>query len=326
MPSIARLPTDSRSPPFPVWSTEHSVACVTTSPKRPSSDSLSEQDTAAQDASAQPEARRGFEPAATKPRSDRIPASRPERSRRRDGATDAQDASAQPDARRGFEPEAAKPRSDRSPASRPERSRRRDGATDAQDASAQPDARRGFEPEAAKPRSDRSPAARPERSRRRDGQPTRRMRAPSPTHEGDSSPKRRSREATEALPPGQSVAEGETVNRRAGCRMRAQPDARRGFEPEAAKPRSDRSPAARPERSRRRDGQPTRRMRAPSPTHEGDSSPKRRSREATESLPPGQSVAEGEEMAGRQGFEPRFHGPEPRVLPLNDLPATARRT
>ena len=32
-------------------------------------------------------------------------------------------------------------------------------------------------------------------------------------------------------------------------------------------------------------------------------------------------------MAGRQGFEPRFHGPEPRVLPLNDLPATvaARR-
>ena len=28
-------------------------------------------------------------------------------------------------------------------------------------------------------------------------------------------------------------------------------------------------------------------------------------------------------MAGRQGFEPRFHGPEPRVLPLNDLPATA---
>ena len=26
-------------------------------------------------------------------------------------------------------------------------------------------------------------------------------------------------------------------------------------------------------------------------------------------------------MAGRQGFEPRLHGPEPRVLPLNDLPA-----
>ena len=25
-------------------------------------------------------------------------------------------------------------------------------------------------------------------------------------------------------------------------------------------------------------------------------------------------------MAGRQGFEPRLHGPEPRVLPLNDLP------
>ena len=218
MPSIARLPTDSRSPPFPVWSTEHSVACVTTSPKRPSSDSLSEQDTAAQDASAQPEARRGFEPAATKPRSDRSPASRPERSRRRDGATDAQDASAQPEARRGFEPEAAKPRSDR-------------------------------------------PASRPERSRRRDGQPTRRMRAPSPTHEGDSSPKRRSREATEALPPGQSVAEGETVNRRAGCERPARRTkgirARSG---EAAK---------RPKPCRRRDGQPTRRMRAPSPSTKG---------------------------------------------------------
>src|SRR5512133_490121 len=25
-------------------------------------------------------------------------------------------------------------------------------------------------------------------------------------------------------------------------------------------------------------------------------------------------------LAGRQGFEPRFHGPEPRVLPLDDLP------
>ena len=29
------------------------------------------------------------------------------------------------------------------------------------------------------------------------------------------------------------------------------------------------------------------------------------------------------DLAGRQGFEPRFHGPEPRVLPLNDLPARA---
>src|SRR5713101_5905892 len=27
-----------------------------------------------------------------------------------------------------------------------------------------------------------------------------------------------------------------------------------------------------------------------------------------------------EELAGRQGFEPRYHGPEPRVLPLDDLP------
>ena len=25
-------------------------------------------------------------------------------------------------------------------------------------------------------------------------------------------------------------------------------------------------------------------------------------------------------MVGRQGFEPRFHGSEPCVLPLNDLP------
>ena len=28
-------------------------------------------------------------------------------------------------------------------------------------------------------------------------------------------------------------------------------------------------------------------------------------------------------MAGEQGFEPQFRGPEPRVLPLNDSPATA---
>jgi hypothetical protein len=26
-------------------------------------------------------------------------------------------------------------------------------------------------------------------------------------------------------------------------------------------------------------------------------------------------------LAGRQGFEPRYHGPEPCVLPLDDLPA-----
>ena len=32
-------------------------------------------------------------------------------------------------------------------------------------------------------------------------------------------------------------------------------------------------------------------------------------------------------LAGRQGFEPRYRGPEPRVLPLDDLPvpAAARR-
>ena len=28
-------------------------------------------------------------------------------------------------------------------------------------------------------------------------------------------------------------------------------------------------------------------------------------------------------MAGRQGFEPRFYGSEPHVLPLDDLPACA---
>ena len=28
----------------------------------------------------------------------------------------------------------------------------------------------------------------------------------------------------------------------------------------------------------------------------------------------------GNELAGRQGFEPRYRGPEPRVLPLDDLP------
>src|SRR5438093_6736964 len=29
------------------------------------------------------------------------------------------------------------------------------------------------------------------------------------------------------------------------------------------------------------------------------------------------------ELAGRQGFEPRYRGPEPRVLPLDDLPVPA---
>jgi hypothetical protein len=28
-------------------------------------------------------------------------------------------------------------------------------------------------------------------------------------------------------------------------------------------------------------------------------------------------------LAGRQGFEPRYRGPEPRVLPLDDLPVPA---
>src|SRR5215217_5961571 len=32
-----------------------------------------------------------------------------------------------------------------------------------------------------------------------------------------------------------------------------------------------------------------------------------------------------EELAGRQGFEPRYRGPEPRVLPLDDLPVPVRR-
>ena len=30
-------------------------------------------------------------------------------------------------------------------------------------------------------------------------------------------------------------------------------------------------------------------------------------------------------LAGRQGFEPRYRGPEPRVLPLDDLPVPVRR-
>src|SRR6266853_2484020 len=29
-------------------------------------------------------------------------------------------------------------------------------------------------------------------------------------------------------------------------------------------------------------------------------------------------------LAGRQGFEPRYHGPEPCVLPLDDLPVAGR--
>ena len=36
-------------------------------------------------------------------------------------------------------------------------------------------------------------------------------------------------------------------------------------------------------------------------------------------------VPEFDELAGRQGFEPRYRGPEPRVLPLDDLPVTVRR-
>src|SRR5438034_3218273 len=31
----------------------------------------------------------------------------------------------------------------------------------------------------------------------------------------------------------------------------------------------------------------------------------------------------GISLAGRQGFEPRYRGPEPRVLPLDDLPVPA---
>jgi hypothetical protein len=34
---------------------------------------------------------------------------------------------------------------------------------------------------------------------------------------------------------------------------------------------------------------------------------------------------ENRELAGRQGFEPRYRGPEPRVLPLDDLPVPAAR-
>src|SRR5262250_78298 len=31
-------------------------------------------------------------------------------------------------------------------------------------------------------------------------------------------------------------------------------------------------------------------------------------------------------LAGRQGFEPRYRGPEPRVLPLDDLPVAVDAT
>ena len=37
----------------------------------------------------------------------------------------------------------------------------------------------------------------------------------------------------------------------------------------------------------------------------------------------GPAVREVLRVAGRQGFEPRFYGPEPYVLPLDDLPAEA---
>ena len=43
-------------------------------------------------------------------------------------------------------------------------------------------------------------------------------------------------------------------------------------------------------------------------------------------LKPKKLESDENELAGRQGFEPRLHGPEPRVLPLNDLPAHAVRT
>ena len=36
------------------------------------------------------------------------------------------------------------------------------------------------------------------------------------------------------------------------------------------------------------------------------------------------SAATKQYMAGRQGFEPRLHGSEPRVLPLNDLPTLTK--
>src|SRR6185503_9022091 len=35
------------------------------------------------------------------------------------------------------------------------------------------------------------------------------------------------------------------------------------------------------------------------------------------------SATRGSNLAGRQGFEPRYHGPEPCVLPLDDLPVPA---
>lgn len=37
-------------------------------------------------------------------------------------------------------------------------------------------------------------------------------------------------------------------------------------------------------------------------------------------FPPVSATTEPKPLAGRQGLEPRFIGPEPIVLPLNDLP------
>src|SRR5215467_11801647 len=36
-------------------------------------------------------------------------------------------------------------------------------------------------------------------------------------------------------------------------------------------------------------------------------------------------LARASRLAGRQGFEPRYRGPEPRVLPLDDLPVQTGR-
>ena len=120
----------------------------------------------------------------------------------------------------------------------------------------------------------------------------------------DSSPKRRSREATEALPP--------AASRPPEAIRDSSPKRRSREATEALPPAASRPPEA------FRDSSPKRRSREATealppaasrpPEAIRDSSPKRRSREATESLPPGQSVAEG----GRDGWEAGIRTPIPR--------------
>ena len=60
------------------------------------------------------------------------------------------------------------------------------------------------------------------------------------------------------------------------------------------------------------------------PSPDGDSVSERAAAEVTR-LPRRSSAKRERSLAGRQGFEPRYRGPEPRVLPLDDLPVPVRR-